>query len=227
MRCEADLQMKTWGADSLSPKQDVQPAVAAECAQHHEASFLPYYLDLLSRRFSEPLLNLRHVSVAGHTIRIDPFGHLREQRSHLRSSASARHPGLRINDDVRGLQEPLGQQRYQGELSACGIASRVSHQPSSFHLITVDLCQPIHSILLQLGCLVLPTIPLSIFIDALKAEICGEVHHLHMAGKISDDFLSGGVREAAEGCIDIREVNVGNLYESRHLRSCPQMREDV
>jgi len=41
---------------------------------------------------------------------------------------------------------------------------------------------------------------------------------LHMAGKISDDFLSGGVREAAEGCIDIREVNVGNLYESRHLQ---------
>lgn len=80
---------------------------------------------------------------------------------------------LGVNDNVILQDELVLQQGVEGQLHAGGVAARVGHQACGLDLVTVQLCEAIHSFFLQLRCCMLTTIPVHCERVCNKGCVCG------------------------------------------------------
>mmetsp|Transcript_31527 Transcript_31527/g.102723 ORF Transcript_31527/g.102723 Transcript_31527/m.102723 type:complete len:366 (-) Transcript_31527:55-1152(-) len=175
-----------------------------------------------ARGVAQALLNLRHVPVPRHAVRVQPFRHFAVQESLLGRAPRARDARLGVDDEVLRLDEPSLEERHERELDRGGVAPRVGHHPRLRHRRARHLRQPVHHLLLQLHRRVLAPVPLGVHRWIPQPKVRRKVHHLDALRKRRHNLLRSAVREAAKGGVDVVPRDVANLHERRDVPHAPR-----
>ncbi len=99
------------------------------------------------------------MAVIADAVRREPLAGFREQDVLLQRAPGARHAGLRVDDDVVGLDQLVREERHQRQLRRRGVAARIGAETRRRDLLPVELGQAVDGLLLQFWCMVLVTIP--------------------------------------------------------------------
>mmetsp|Transcript_39650 Transcript_39650/g.66541 ORF Transcript_39650/g.66541 Transcript_39650/m.66541 type:complete len:288 (-) Transcript_39650:546-1409(-) len=124
------------------------------------------------------LLDLGHMPMLAHAVRVDALGDLAVQVGHLRPTAGAAHPGLRVDDDVLRLDEASLQQGDERQLHGGRVASRVGHDTRFLDRLAVELSEAVRHLFLEVQGRVRSTIPLRVFLGVPQPEVRRQVHYL-------------------------------------------------
>ena len=98
------------------------------------------------------LLDLRRMPVLADRIGRQAFAGLGEEHVLLEAAAGAGDAGLGVDDDVAGVDQPVGDDRQSGEQRRGRIAARAGDQPRVADGGAVVLGQPVDRLGLQRRC---------------------------------------------------------------------------
>ena len=136
--------------------------------------------DLSARRITQLFLDLRRMPVVRHAISLDIFIHFTVQIRHLSSPAGSRCSAFCIDNQRVRIDHAFFYKRISRQNGAGRIAARVGHQSGLFHILPVDLAQPVHRLIYVLRRSVLDPVPFLIDRYAFDPEISTQVYDLHL-----------------------------------------------
>ena len=157
-------------------------------------------------QYRELLLDLGDVAVARHAVRAQVLVDGHEVGLLGRGAPRARHPGLRVDDQV--VDQPRPRQRREREQRRGRIAARVRDQRGAADLLAVQLREAVDGLAEQLGRLVL-AVPAPVHRGVAQAEVGAQVDDAN--APLAQ--LGHERRGRAVGVGDDRGVDVGVAVE--------------
>jgi hypothetical protein len=131
-------------------------------------------------RLAKLLDRLGMVAVPGHAIGLEVVRGFGEQQADLRLAPGARRARLAIRDQVLAVDHARFEERDEAQLDRRRIAPRVADDARLADLVAMELRQPVHRFLEQVGARVLQLVPLLEQRDVADPEVGREVDHLHV-----------------------------------------------
>ena len=159
------------------------------------------------------LFDLGGVAVAEQAVGVEVLVDRAERGVGLRRPPRPRHAAGRVDHDPRRLDQPVADERGEGEGGGGHVAAGGGDQRRSLVIGPVQLGQPVDELAQQLGAVVLLAVPGGVQRRVLEAEVGGQVDQpLHPAPELGDEALGRPVGQAQEDQVEAgRRLDVDRL----------------
>ena len=172
------------------------------------------------------LFDLGHVAVIADAVRREPLARFREQDILLQAAAGAGDARLRIDDDVRRVDQLRFHERQKREQHRGRIAAGTGYEPRSGDFVAIVLGQAVDRVFQQRGRAVLIAIPLGIGAGIAQAKIGRHVDDLDALRELADLAMRRAMRKPAKDDVDLLPVGFLGTHKRGQSQAC-EMREDL